>query len=227
MRRKHRPRFEATRGHSASQGTTVTAGSTKVCSAGDLKVRGVCHDLLQPTSTIGALVAMASARDDLPEDLSQDLDRIREETQRMRAICEDLVVERQKQTVRVDRVLERLLVSISTTAPCRIVSELESVVADVVAVSLERAVQNLVSNACRAAGAGGRVFVGTRATADWVDIEVSDDGPGFGSIDCGTASLGLGIVHETAREHGGRMSFSPSRLGGVAAHLWLPQPGLA
>jgi signal transduction histidine kinase len=87
-------------------------------------------------------------------------------------------------------------------------------------VELRRAIINLLSNATRAAGPGGKVAVRVRRAAGRVLLTVDDSGPGFGLIrrDVG---LGLLAVAHGLASYGGSLEFSRSRMGGVRAVLAL------
>ena len=67
---------------------------------------------------------------------------------------------------------------------------------------------------------GTLVTVGT--IDGWVQIDVSDSGPGFGSGPVGIAGLGLGIVEWLAASHGGDLSLLESSIGGTLARLRIP-----
>ncbi|APX94392.1 two-component sensor histidine kinase [Halomonas sp. 1513] len=104
---------------------------------------------------------------------------------------------------------------------------------------LQRALQNLVANACR--HAEGRVLIQLHSDARAVRIDVEDDGPGvpekdrqeifkpFARLDdsrtrrSGGYGLGLSIVHKVMAWHGGSVMVddSPS-LGGARFSLLLP-----
>ncbi|MEQ5803108.1 ATP-binding protein [Halomonas sp. H10-9-1] len=105
---------------------------------------------------------------------------------------------------------------------------------------LQRAVQNLVGNACR--HAGSRVLIRVRREPALVRIDVEDDGPGvplaerqaifkpFARLDdsrtrsAGGYGLGLSIVHKVMSWHGGSVSVDDSaELGGARFTLLLPQ----
>jgi len=121
-----------------------------------------------------------------------------------------------------------------------IASDLPIVIGD--ATALRSAVQNLVANAVKY---GGRDrWVGIRAQhvrerrRSEVRITVSDHGPGipaelqgrifdrFESHTTGSrhrgAGLGLSIVRSVAEAHGGRLTLTPRREGGLAVRVTLP-----
>ena len=103
------------------------------------------------------------------------------------------------------------------------------------ATSLERAIANLVQNAIRHGGRQGTITIGVAAPAQ---IFVSDQGPGIpaaererifeafqrvGSKPEGTG-LGLHLVQEIVRIHGGRVSVDEAPAGGARFVIDLP-PG--
>jgi signal transduction histidine kinase len=87
-------------------------------------------------------------------------------------------------------------------------------------VELRRAIANLLSNATRAAGQGGRVLVELRCADEHVLLTVDDSGPGFGLIHRGVG-LGLQAVAHGLMSYGGSLEYSRSQLGGVRATLAL------
>lgn len=105
---------------------------------------------------------------------------------------------------------------------------------------LERVVRNLGDNAAR--HARGVVEVGLAWRDGIAVLTVDDDGPGIAPDDreraferfvrldegrargAGGAGLGLAIVREIVRAHGGEVALAPSPLGGLRAEVRLPSP---
>jgi signal transduction histidine kinase len=95
---------------------------------------------------------------------------------------------------------------------------------------------NLLDNAVRAAGDGGRVQVTSRAERGGVEIVVSDSGPGvptdvasrifdpfFTTRDVGDgAGLGLHFSRQVAYDHGGSLDLIARTGWGASFRLWLP-----
>jgi signal transduction histidine kinase len=88
---------------------------------------------------------------------------------------------------------------------------------------LRRATLNMLNNATRAAGVGGRVRVevGRRGVHAW--LEVSDDGAGFGRI-AAVHGLGMAVVDAAVRSAGGRLEINSGPDRGTRVRLWLPRP---
>jgi signal transduction histidine kinase len=80
---------------------------------------------------------------------------------------------------------------------------------------------NVVDNAARAAGPGGRVTVAIRQDGTPL-VDVTDDGPGFGLGPKGTASLGLGVVRSLLEACGGSLAVGSPPGGGTTVQVTLP-----
>jgi signal transduction histidine kinase len=181
------------------------------------------HDLLQPAATIAALVAAARLQPGLPEAVAGYLDHIENETRHISAACHLLLSnEPERAPVHVDDLVTEVASSTAATYAGTISADADPGVVAADPVALRRAVLNMVSNACRAAGPTGTVVLRVR-TASEVTIEVADSGPGFGAGPSGLASLGLGIVRRIAAEHGGEVRIGQSTLGGASVQMELPR----
>jgi signal transduction histidine kinase len=98
---------------------------------------------------------------------------------------------------------------------------------------LERAFENLVRNACEAAGPRGRVWVRALQQRGGVLVRVEDDGPGFQSskVDglrpffstkAGGLGLGLPMADKIVRLHGGELSLDDRDPSGIRVTVVLP-----
>jgi two-component system nitrogen regulation sensor histidine kinase NtrY len=102
------------------------------------------------------------------------------------------------------------------------------------AVLLARAAHNLVLNACEASPAGATVEVAARHEHGRAVLEVLDRGPGlppaiadrlfepYVSTKRRGSGLGLSLVRDIARQHGGTVSLEDREGGGACARLVLP-----
>ncbi len=99
---------------------------------------------------------------------------------------------------------------------------------------LWRVIENLLENAARHGRPGGHITMQVRPLNGGAEILVDDDGPGIppaerdrvmrrfqrgpGATAAGSG-LGLAIVEAEAKRHGGRLSLSDSKLGGLRARV--------
>ena len=113
-------------------------------------------------------------------------------------------------------------------------------VAEVDAVAMRRAVDNLLSNAVAATPPGGSVVVSAHAAGADVEVSVADTGPGFPpdflpeaferfrraepsrSATSGGAGLGLAIVAEIAAAHEGTVTATNQPGGGALVRIRVP-----
>jgi two-component system, OmpR family, sensor kinase len=105
---------------------------------------------------------------------------------------------------------------------------------------LAQVIRNLLSNAHRHAGPGGRVALSARADEEKLIVTVDDDGPGIPPAQrervfdrfhrseaardraSGGSGLGLGIARSIVERHGGRIWVDDSPLGGARVSFALP-----
>jgi signal transduction histidine kinase len=84
--------------------------------------------------------------------------------------------------------------------------------------ALWRVLSNLVDNAARSAGPGGRVEIRIGQEIDTV-IDILDDGPGLGRAPGGTAGLGLSVVRQLVDGADGRLEMTDRPEGGTRARV--------
>jgi two-component system sensor histidine kinase PilS (NtrC family) len=110
--------------------------------------------------------------------------------------------------------------------------------AEVDADRLRQAVWNLVLNGAQAMPAGGTITVlvapGTHDGAEGVEVRVGDEGVGIADVDAervfdpfyttrsGGTGLGLAVVEQVVRAHGGVVSLRARVGGGAEFVIWLP-----
>jgi signal transduction histidine kinase len=95
---------------------------------------------------------------------------------------------------------------------------------------------NLLDNAVRAAGPGGRIRISSRAERDGIEITIADSGPGvapelvqrifdpfFTTREVGDGTgLGLHFSRQVAYDHGGSLDLVTAPGWGACFRLWLP-----
>lgn len=91
--------------------------------------------------------------------------------------------------------------------------------------ALLRGIGNLVDNALRAAPTGSTLGLASGTADGWAFVAVRDEGPGFDPGSARPGGLGLGIVSEIARAHGGSFSVLSRPDAGSLAVLWIPAAG--
>lgn len=188
------------------------------------EVREVVHDMRQPLAAMAALVAAVEGRDDIPPDVRWSLDRIKDQLGHLRELSHRVL---DSDGVRCLLAIDELVAEVVSDAELAHGRAIEMVgygqavlvVGD--AVSLRRAVSNLLENACRAAGPRWVRVAVSRGDGD-VRVDVSDGGPGFANGPPGSSSLGLTIVHSIARQHGGRVVMDSANPDGATVSIVLP-----
>ncbi len=99
---------------------------------------------------------------------------------------------------------------------------------------MKQVILNLVQNAVQASPRGGKVWVITRQTQEYVEVEVADQGPGiprenwdklffpFFTTKRGGTGLGLAISHKIMESHGGILELAKSNENGTTFRVQLP-----
>ena len=202
------------------------------------------HELRTPLSVIEAEVSLALQAERSTDEYRDTLERVGQESQRLRSIVEDLLWLSRFDAEpsppgaepvdvlaiasacadRFGAVAQRkgieLVVRQQGTGRPRINAAPEWI---------DRVVTVLVDNACRYAGNGGRVLITVSGDADRVILAVEDNGPGIApeeraqlfdrfhraSYEGTGAGLGLAIADSVVRATGGRWRVGDASLGGA------------
>jgi signal transduction histidine kinase len=171
-----------------------------------------------------AIAAAAAVESEVSPATLARLTQIADEAQRISAMCRDVLgAPVQSSVVSVDELAKSIATPATLVSDVTVELRLEpsSVVGN--SNALGRALWNLVDNAVRAAGAGGRIRVEVVDNGTAVEVTVSDSGPGFGASGSGIAGLGLRIAGRVAAEHGGELIVTQhGALGGASVILQLP-----
>ncbi len=193
------------------------------------------HELRTPLTSIGMSVdlLLEGAAERLDEKQRQLLVAAHEEVQRLRALVSDLLdlskieagrIDLEKESVPVDMLFERVrgifeaqVQERRVELSCELTRTLPQVQAD--ANKIAWVLTNLLSNALRYVKMGGHIRLAAERIGAYVQVSVSDDGPGIpreyqskvfekfvrvgGEGDSGGTGLGLAICKEIVRAHRG------------------------
>ncbi len=198
-------------------------------------VADASHELRTPLSILKAELELALSRGRSNEELTEALRSAAEETDRLVALAEDLLVIARsdqgqlpirREELRAADLLERVR---DRHAPDASIQVADGLVVNADPLRLEQALGNLLDNARR--HGGPNIELAAEARGDRVRLHVRDDGPGFpdglaaferftrgdAARGRGGAGLGLAIVDAVARAHGGRA-------GADGADVWIEVP---
>ncbi len=207
------------------------------------------HELRTPVTGIFGTAALL-LRDPGRPDLRQLLTDMEEDAERLLRIVDDLmvlfgvgrgVVSLTLEPLLVQRVLSRVLVRLGRRFPSvrfdiDAPQEVPTVLADNAA--LGQVLTNILANAANYAGADGPIRVGLEVHGKFVEVSVTDHGPGLGpdperlftlfyrsphtaSVASGTG-IGLYVVRELVRAMGGTIRAGDAEGGGAVIGFTLP-----
>lgn len=210
------------------------------------------HELRTPLTVIEGEATLALGRPRDPADYRKSLERVADESRRMRRLVDDLLWLARSETDPdrpPDTVLDLGEVTLAARERFQTVAagkRLRILTADTTtrrplllapSAWLERLLGVLMDNACRYTPAGGVVRVGARKDGDRVLLSVEDSGPGILPADAahvferfhraspepGGSGLGLAIAAKVVQETGGTWRVARSELGGALMEVsWRP-----
>lgn len=211
------------------------------------------HELRTPLANLKAELELATRRARTPDELTAAIRSATEETDRLTALAEDLLVlaranggelPLRREESDVGALVDEVVRAFGPRAAEAQVSLRTSNGVGTTSVDVNRirqAVGNLVDNAIRHTTAGGRVEVSLHEADGAVVLEVADTGPGFpeeflpSAFEAftraddartrgdGGAGLGLAIVAAVAAAHGGSASAGNGTGGGAVVRITIPR----
>ena len=183
----------------------------------------VLHDARQQAATISALTQI----------MARSLGRSRDETAHLVSRAASQLIDLlghplgaypAVEVLPLWRMVEDLVVAARLVSSVRFEVDIdESALISADPILLRRATGNLLDNAIRSAGAGGRVHFGIEHDAESTYMIIEDSGPGFGGAPNGRRSLGLGVVFEFLGSVHGTFEIRQSDLGGALLSLTIPR----
>lgn len=190
------------------------------------EVLGVLHDLRSPLTVIaGACFALRRIAPTaevlrLVERIEGEASRIAEradEAGRLAGVATPAPANRQGHDLGavVAEVVERFRVAARRTGVDVALTVGTALPVHAVAVEVERIVENVVGNAVRHAGRGGRVAVDVGSWRGEAVVRVSDDGTGGAGAAGDGWGVGLDAARRLAAAHGGDVVREPAALGAV------------
>jgi signal transduction histidine kinase len=191
----------------------------------DSSLRELCHDLIEPAATIRWLAQ--AARAESGERLHDRLAAIAATAGQIAAICTDILdPPLQCPHVRLDKIAAEAVAGARTRYAGVIDFGAEPVTALTGLGDTVRIVGNILANACRVAGPGGRVAVEVSPAGPQARLTIADSGHGpAGPAASGGTGLGLEIVCTLVQRYGGTVQLGISDLGGLAITVQVPAQG--
>jgi PAS domain S-box-containing protein len=213
-------------------------------------VAGIAHELNNPLTGLLSYAEVVREEPDLPASVREDVDVLYHEAQRAAGIARQLLRlvrlgEGTREIVEVNSLVQQALRPRAASFAAHGI-HVRCSLADVLlrisaaAGEIEQVLANLLGNAEHAmhrAHAGGQLTASTRLSDGFVEITVSDDGPGiplehmprlfdafFTTKPVGSGTgLGLSIARRIARDHGGDLVATSTPGQGAAFTLRLPE----
>lgn len=212
-------------------------------------IAGVSHDVRTPLALILGWAEQLEQDAALPAAVRQKAGDIRTQSEKLRALIEDLNLTSKlqygaqplrRQPVQAGPLLRRLAAEFCESplaAGCDMAVELppdaDKAVLHADAALLGRAVENLLNNAARHNAAGVHITLAAVLRENVLELTVADDGAGYpaavlhalqtGETGANTPHiLGLHVVEQIAQAHGGSVQFMQNAPQGAKAVVTLP-----
>lgn len=226
-RGRHDPQPRGTQGHGAKGQGTGRQGTQRQSTDLPNRIEALAHDLRQCIMA-GLLLAELPSKNHLDQETRRRLDLLRQTLSYARTLLEQVRTAEPPEHWVLDLadLAEQSAILAEYRHQVRVLDEScgrAMVCAE--PVLLQRAVDNLIDNASRAAGECGAVVIRVGASDDEAWLEVVDDGPGFGRIEHGSGQ-GLSVVSSAVQDCNGRLQITSGPGPGTTVRMILPRrPG--
>ncbi|MEY2434464.1 MAG: hypothetical protein QOC92_4189 [Acidimicrobiaceae bacterium] len=211
-------------------------------------LRSVSHDLRTPLSTIRAVtsdlrdgtVYDADTRDELLDLVGDEADRLDRLVTNLLSLSriEAGSLAPERQAVPLDELLTdrvRKLNRVLREARVQVDVPFTLPLADADYTLIDQVLTNLLENAARHSPSGGTIRVRARERDGWIEVAVSDQGPGIDPADrsrifepftkgvgSSSSGVGLAICRAIVEAHGGSIEVQPANPGGAEFVFTLP-----
>lgn len=203
---------------------------------------GLAHEIRSPLGVIGTSLELLTRAEPSSDRRAELAGIVREETDRLERLVDDLLAfARPRDPQRnagdlavVVGMARALLESLAARHGAVLAFDLAPAPVRVDAEQVRQVLLNLVDNAARAAGTGGRVVVSTRTVDGGGELAVRDNGPGvppefrdtlwdpFVTSRASGTGLGLAIVRRIVEAHGGSAELYSAPGTGATFRLGFP-----
>ena len=210
------------------------------------------HELRTPLTTLATETQWALSRPRTPEEYQHSLDVSRRAAARMQGVAERLLAlaraesspaEPARDRVALDHLVAEVardLQPLATARSLRIEIDAVPAFVDIDVIAMTDAITQVLSNAIQYSAEGGAIRIATRASAESVTLNVSDEGFGIPADalprvfepffradparqrDPGGAGLGLAVARAVVLRHGGRISCQSEAGAGTTITIELP-----
>jgi signal transduction histidine kinase len=191
-------------------------------------VRELCHDLIDPAASITLLAHAAGADAGADASVQRHLQLIAAEAGRIADICGQVLNRPSSpKPVRLDELALQAADSARLRHGGTVTVAASPVTLSIHPAIVVRILNNLLTNACRAAGKAGQVHVLVACDGDWARLSVADSGDGLRPRQAGRPRFGLEIIGSLVLGCGGTVQLGVGDLGGLCVVVILPchRPG--
>jgi len=197
-----------------------TESRTRDDGAGIRLLRELAHDLILPAASIKLLAAAACTESDPDAAVRDRLRLIANEAATIADICGQVLDRpRRPRPVQLDALAAEAVARAQLRYRGVIEGDISPVTVLVHPAVVVRILNNLLSNACHAAGPHGTVQVRVAPDSARARLSVEDSGAGLVEAKSGRMALGLEIIGGLVLSHGGTVQMEVSDLGGLRVNV--------